>query len=697
MLRAELKKLWSGGAYRVFLCILLGVGVLLPFLRSPDPVQSVYRDYVGMKPDAVTADIDRRLSELKLQQELEILAYLPPEFVQLQIDSITQKYGLTMAELEKLAGEGFLRYTDDIYQEMALLEQVRTHAERSAGYGHYLETIDRQAETILTSSLYQADPYARELALQTARCYDHLAMEQLPLADPTGLEQAMGSWLDDAIACGISAVTALFLFCEDRHSGMLPLLFSTPKGRRATYRAKATLTAAISLGCCVLFAAARLLSAGDLGDLSRPIQTIPSFYTSPYAICAGELLLLSFLQRTLVAIFAGLLMGLMCILLDRPLALGAAALIAAVGILCWTMIDAASWCQLLKYLSLGAMLSAETLWGNAVFVRLGSFPVPFWMVYLIVVVLGGILLCCLGLGCFCRAHLALSLPSRNRRVRDKKRNAAPFFMELGKLLIHQKGAAVLLLLLLLQPFLYETYRSGFTIDELRYLSKMAAVQGPYSDQKQDALYRELADLEAQQATAGPVLAEELSNRSNALQRVIQVGEYLSSRQEAVSYVYEAGHLALLGSRPIGFSHQQSLGMLALCLLLPGLFTQDAELGIDHLLCTTGGINRLHRRKWTIAMLGALTVYLICWMPALYFIFDTFEIGLWAAPAVSIQRLSALPGWLPLWLAFAVVWIGRLSVLLLFSGLLCAAAKRFRRYLPTFLLGSLITFIVFLAA
>lgn len=692
MVHAELKKLWSGAAFRFFFCLLLAVGILLPVVRTrePDPVRAVYSAYAGMEPQAVIDAIDARLCALELRQELENLAYIPPEAAEIFIQDITGRYGLSLEELEKQAGEGELQFSQDIYTEMELLSTVRGHAARSVEYGAYLDLIGRQAETIRSSSLYRDDPYARKLALRTAECYAHLAMERLPLTDPTGVENALGNWMDDAVACAIAALTALFLYCEERQSGMMPLLFSTPRGRRATYRAKTVLIVTISLCACLLLAAVRALCAGDPGDLSRPVQTIPAFYTAPYAISVGALLGLSFLQRSLTVVATGLFVGLLCILLDRALAIGTAALTAGASVLCWTMIDASSWCQVLKYLSAGAMLSDETLWGSAVFVKLGQLPVPFGIVYATVVCIGGIAVYLAGGRLFCKAHLALSIPSRNRRLREKKRNPGLLSMELRKLLIHQRAAVVLLLLLVLQPGIYDTYRSNFTIDELRYLSKMATVQGPYSGSAHDALIQELTELEARQLQAEPILADELGIRINTLQRVIRVSEYLLGREEQVSYVYETGHLALLGKRPIGFSGQQLLGMAALSLLLPGLFTLDPEIGTDRLLSTTAGRKALRRRKRGIALALGLTVFLICWLPAAHFILDTFELSMWTAPAVSIQSLSRLPGWIPLWLASLGVWLGRLAGLLGFSALVCAAAGRIRRYLPTVLLGLALT-------
>lgn len=90
--------------------------------------------------------------------------------------------------------------------------------------------------------------------------------------------------------------------------------------------AKIAIIAGIVTASCMLLFLFRFFYAGDLGDLSRPVQTIPAFYTSPYRISVGTMLVLNLMQRIAASIFVGIFMSLLCVTLERSLALGAAAL-----------------------------------------------------------------------------------------------------------------------------------------------------------------------------------------------------------------------------------------------------------------------------------------------------------------------------------------------------------------------------------
>lgn len=699
MVQAELKKLLHSGPFRIFLCIFLLAGVLGPFAQKyridDNGNQSVdyahvYQAYRNVSVEEVLADTGEQIRLLEICQGFDILPQLPPEIAEEYLSSMIDQYGLTEEEMAKLDTDTLLRFTDSAFREIILLTTIKEHAERSLGYPAYLESIQTQVETIHHSVLYKNNPYALTLAEKMAAEYAPLLGKSIQLADPTGVEIALGSWIDDAVLCAIICLTALFAFAQERQEGMTSLLFSTRHGQTGTYFAKLILIAGFGILASILLTAFRLLIAGDLGDLSRPLQTIPAYYASPHSVSVGWLLTLSFLQRTSAAILVGLVMSLLCILLDRSLALGAASLIAGEQILCWMLIDGNSVFQFLKYLSVPALFSDETLLGNAVYIKLFNCPVRFMWGYLILTVLSWCILTFLGCTAYRRTQKALSIPIRSKRVRNRKHIPALFALEVKKLLIHQKAIVLLILVISLQPSFYESFHSGLNINELRYLSVMAEVEGAYTPEKHEALRTEQSELIALQTAAGQLMSNELDQRLTAVNRVLQLSDYLASRTDPVSYVYEGGIEALLGIRSIGPAYQFPLLSLALCLILPGLFTLEQESGINYLIQTTEGIRRLKRTKWKIAFLLTFGVFLICWLPAVVFIFKTFEISGWTAPAISLRSLSHLPECIPIWLWIFLVWFDRLLSAFFCCMFIGSVAKRIGKYIPAVLCSVFIT-------
>ncbi len=697
MVYAEWKKLMHNGAFRIFLCLFLIAGALSPLFTGLDrATPQVYDAYEGMATDEVLGDIELRQRNLEIVRTLELNAMLPPEIAEMMVGGLVEQYGLTVDEMEAIDLTAQLRFTDNAFSESELLNSVKAQTERTRGYSDYLQSIREQEQTVRNSILYRNNPYALKLAAETAEEYADLDGLTLPLADPTGVEILLGTWIDDVICCAIAALTAMYGFLQERQEGMMYLLFSTKRGRRATCMAKLRLVALLGAASCVLFTLIRVGYAGDLGDLSRPVQTIPTYYTSPYRISVGTMLALNLVQRMAGTVFVGILMSFLCITLDRSLALAAAALIVLVEVLCWTVIDGASVFQPLKYLSIPALFSGKTLIGNAVFVKLLGIPVHFVHTSLLLLILLGGILISLAEGFYSRSHKVITMPIMGGKGRVKKRIPSLLGLELRKLLIHQRAAVLILLILALQPRFYDSMHARLTTDELYYLSVIKSVEGEFTAGKQKMLTDQRDELSGQLAwTADPLMQEELSARLSAVEQVIALGSYLQTRSEPVAFVYETGYEAMFRLRPVGVAYQNGMICITLCLMLSGLFTLDREAGMSSLLCTTEGIQKLRKTKWHIALLMTTVVFLICWLPEFLFIIRAFDLSLWSAPAVSMQMFSDWPGFVPIWLGMLGIWSFRFVVALGAGATVGVIGERVGKYLPTMLISGMVLSILIL--
>ena len=691
MIYAEWKKLLHNGAFRIFLCLFLIAGALSPLFTGLDrTIPQVYNAYDGMTIEEVLADIEQRQRNLEIISTLELNAMLPPEIAESLLESLVDQYGLTMEEMEAIDPQAQLRFTEDAWSESQLLNTVKAQADRVTSYPAYLQSIKEQEQTIQNSILYRNNPYALALARKTAQAYADLDGLNLPLADPTGVEIVLGTWIDDAIPCAIAVLTAMYCFLQERQEGMIPLLFSTKRGRKATFRAKMAIVASLALISCVLLFVIRLFYAGNPGDLTRPVQTVPAYFTSPYAISVGTMLALNLMQRIAATIFVGICMSLLCVTLERSLALGAAALLTLVQVLCWRLIDSSSVFAPLKYMSVPALFSGETMIGNAVFVKLLGSPVNFVCTSIFVLIgIGGILTMLAGFR-YANSHKTIALPVRSGKLRHRKILPGIFRLELTKLLWHQKAALLLLLVVALQPRFYDSFHARLNSDELRYLAAIKTVEGAYTTEKQASLESQRDDLNDQlMMTTDPLMQDELNARLNALEQAIALGNYLSTREETVSFVYETGFEAMFGIRPVGANYQNPLIAIALCLMLPSLFTLDKETGIHSLIQTTVGTKKLRRTKYRIAFLLSTLVFLICWLPLAVFIVKAFDLSQWTAPLVSIQAFSQYPGWVPIWLTVVGLWLYRYAVTCTACFIVCKTGEKIGKYIPTVLLSGIL--------
>lgn len=688
MIYAEWKKLLHNGAFRIFLCLFLLAGALSPLFSGLDrTTPRVFEVYEGMTTDEVLADIELRQRNLEIVSTLELNAMFPPEIAQSLLADLVEQYGLTTEEMEAIDPEAQLRFTEDAWSESQLLNTVKVQADRANGYAAYLQSIKEQEKTIQKSIIYRDNPYALSLARKTAQEYADLDGLTLHLADPTGVEFVLGTWMDDAIPCAIAVLTAMYCFLQERQEGMIPLLFSTKRGRKATFVAKISIVAGISMVSCVLLYILRFFYSGDLGELFRPVQTIPAFYTSPYRISVGTMLAWNLTQRIAATVFVGIFMSLLCVILERSLALGAAALLTLVQVLCWRLIDSASVFAPMKYLSVPALFSGETMLGNAVFVKLLGIPVNFAYTSIFMLFgVGGVIIILAGFR-YTNSHKAISLPIRAMKKHHSKKLPCIFRLELTKLLWHQKTALLLLLVLALQPRFYDSFHARLNLNELHYLSAIKTVEGTYTLEKQESLRMQQEELNTQlMQTSDPLMQDELSARLTAVEQVLALGNYLSTRDEDVSFVYETGFEAMFGIRPVGTRYQVPLIAVALSLMLPSLFTLDRETGIHGLIQTTVGTRKLRKTKYHISFLLATLVFLICWLPEVIFIVKAFDLSQWTAPLVSIQAFAQYPGWLPIWLAVTGLWLYRFVLALLFCTTVCKTSEKIGRYIPSVLLS-----------
>lgn len=222
MIYAEWKKLMHNGAFRIFLCLFLVAGALSPLFTGLDrTTPQVYEAYEGMTTEEVLADIELRQRNLEIVRTLELNAMLPPEIAEMMLDGLVDQYGLTMEDMEAIDPATQFRFTDDAFSESELLNTLKTQAERAVVYSNYLQSIKEQKQTIQNSILYRNNPYALTLARKTAKEY----------------------------AC----LTAMYCFLQERQEGMIPLLFSTKRGRRTTFLAKLSLISVIGAVSCILF------------------------------------------------------------------------------------------------------------------------------------------------------------------------------------------------------------------------------------------------------------------------------------------------------------------------------------------------------------------------------------------------------------------------------------------------------------
>lgn len=174
--------------------------------------------------------------------------------------------------------------------------EIQDSISRIEAYPDYLAGIETQAENASGLSLWGGkDTFSYRNIQKTPPAYTAVKNVTLRLDTEHGIDDALHHPVTDFL--GIFAVffTVSWIMLKDREQGMTPLLYALPAGRGTLLRSKLLLIVLCTAGTVLLLYGENLLIGArmyGLGDLSRPIQCIGSFYECNLPVSAGTYIML---------------------------------------------------------------------------------------------------------------------------------------------------------------------------------------------------------------------------------------------------------------------------------------------------------------------------------------------------------------------------------------------------------------------
>lgn len=688
--KCELQKLFRERAFVLLVGFLVLFQVLFLGFRlwKPDSkgntVMDLHRAYQMRKTDAERVQILRCLEYLSRTEYLE---FMPGQMKEGMLERAREEAGLSEAEVQALRREDWTTITGDVARELALWQAVERQSTDAAGYPEYLDRIRRSGENLKKSPLFQADGYSLVLAEKSSQAYDNISGDRLPMASPLGIQLALGGWEDKAACCVCSVLLCVFLFLKEKDSGMIALIFSTQNGKSITWKTKTKILLAGTGIYTMMGAVVRTLVAAvtvGLGDLSRPAQTIPEFYRSPFSISCGALLWMApLLELLAVWLVSGLAMW-FCVVFRKALALAGMAVTALVSVGMDRMIEESSLLQPLKYLNLCSLFRTDRLLGDAIYLRIGNLPLPCLWVSVPAALIVGAAALWLARGTYGMWSRQTERGTAKKSHGTKKKSAGLFWLELKKLLFPVGGFGILALTLAIQPVFYQMFQKNQGIQEERYRIEMEQIQGSFSDTIHQQILETCSSLEEEREalleTDAPLSrVSEVERRLECMQRIKAQSMYLSEQESSVSYVYLTGWEMLSGSRSFGPEYAPYAVLLGMVLLLPGIFTLEKETQMDGLCRTTGGEKKQKKVKWTLLFLTSAVLFLINGMPGWIYVLRNFRLQLPFAAAASVPCLNFFPDWFCVLGAVIALWGIRLAGTLICAFLIGFLSERCKTY------------------
>ena len=684
---AEWKKVWGQKVFILAVAVLACANLLMLWIETQpgeyQPPASAYRqverDLSGLTMEEKGELLHSRCDQWKglgqIAQYYEDVAmgyYFPPEFRQLHAD-VFETYE------QQYLDRDYTLYTQNLSQEYQLYRRLVEEYDTVAGYADFLDSVQAKAGQLAGISVFQQDRSGYDLKNieKTARAYEGLHYVKIDYEPQIGLLTAMNYAFTDFLLLAAMLLLALLLVRQERDSGLLDLVRSTPGGRLQTAVAKLLVFAGSLFVVLLVLYGVNLWYCGamfGLGDLSRTVQSVPFLMRSAMQVTVRQ-----YLQCFLLAKWAGtLVMGLwiMAVVLGARRTMmgwaGAISLPVAMYLI-RQAIPAASRMGVIRCANLVSLMQTNELLGNYRNLYWFGTPVSLPFVEWLSAILFGAAFAAAFCGRFACGQLrtassvGLQLP-----LRHQTRPTSVPREEARKLFVQNGAVLVLVLSLGLSVWQGAHSVSHMDAEERYYAEYMQDLSGPYTWESYHRLekdYREFIPmLSTQNQVSKGILGKEalypyvhMQQKYQAFGHIVNenINWYLKEHPNAW-LVYESGYTRFFGLEGTADLREVLLAGLLCALCCAGLFAMERKGGMAEVLCATPlGRKKTVHMKLTYAFLTGTGIAGITALPRLWRILRDYGLPTILAPAMSLQAYEQIPVSVTL-LDLVLLWLaGRL--------------------------------------
>lgn len=715
---AEFQKIFSKKTFLLLIVALVVNWVLLGY-----GTQQQYR--YAAPPEAYR----QAFAELEGKSETEKLSFLQEKLDRLnacrllESQATAEEYSeernfseeeLALMELyrEDYENQSFLEYTDNLYMEITFVEGIYQQAKSVTEYDAMVDGVLEEAETKTGISIFsEPDSFSYRNLKNAAAKFETMYGTPTTFDISEGVNTATKSIATDLIVVLILLFVSGELIIREKERGLLPIIKSTKNGRLRVILSKIAVLLGLSVFCSFLFFGENLLYAQmtfGLGDLSRSIQSVSGYLTSPLHLSVGEYFLCFFLVKAAAYFLAAMLAMLACVLLFHPAPayLCVAVVIGVSYVLYGSILPVSRW-NLFRYLNLANFLSVTPLFDS--YQNLNLFEYPFEVLPASLVTMGILLLLfvflCIWVFCVKKtSEHSLRLPRfLHLKKRPKTgRSVSLFYHESFKLLMSNKA---LILLILFALFQWNNAKSSvfYSPDEMYYKSYMTALGGPLTPEKEqyladeqakfDKAQQELTEIQ-QKFAAGEIGEDEfrlltdpyqklLAPQRTFSEKILPQYEYIKQKQQAGEspyFVYETGLLCLMGQGS-GLVNAQSdiqngtILLLLMILCFSGLFSMEYATGAQNIVSVyLHGRRRTVFRKVAISALLLAALFVLTYLPDFLYVNQSYGLSLVDAPLNSLQLFAGWGTGFKIWhyfvLLYALRFLTAFCLLLMIQWLSC---------------------------
>lgn len=657
----ELLKIWKKRSFLACCGILLALNLFMLWYgnlpREGEPPLSAYRtaacDMSGMdeqeKWEYIKALKERADNIATLQEILALQAWGNEAGAALAAQLRQENPGIYETYIGELTEGGYLKYTDDLEKERALLNELYEEIEKIRGYGAYLQSIEEQAERLGGISIFRtASRFGSHNIEKSAADHRALSDKNIRFYPSKGIRMAMESRSTD-----IFLLLSVFFFVggligEEKEKGLFYMTRAAKNGVAVCIGAKLLALFIHAAAFGVLFYGANLLYASmtaGLGDFSAQIQSVGAYMESSLAITVGAYVVLAVLTKAVLFFCFGAMLTAVSVCAAKSFTpqLAGAGFLFCNG-LCYAAIPAGSALHMCKYLSFFGLLETERLYGGYLNFNVAGNAVPR---------LTAAMLCILLFGTAGAAAAFFLFLRGNSLVMQKARRLTLPFRPYKSLLRHE-GYKILFTNRALPVLLFAAVLIGWSnlgksytcpVKEQYYADMMLSLEGSLTEEKEavvlqererfDEAFAQLARIEELEACGS--IAESAADERKlpwlgvlafypSFTRVEE--QYAHIKEEGGYFIYDTGYRYLFGKMDESFLTDCLLLTLCMIFAFGGSVAMEYQKKSWYLLAAT------HKGRRQV-LWQKINVYIMCAACA--------AVLPWIFRGVSVSRVYPMHG------------------------------------------------------
>lgn len=622
---------------------------LLWYVNLPDEDSPKLSAYRAFEQDIRSMSEEEKQEYVeKLYQDIEGVC-LVRDVLQLEASSFemgevfaeqmrSEHPGVFEAYYDTYEKDSYLKYTDSLEQEEALLTEIYEEMKKVSGYGAYLESVQNTKGALGGISIFaseETDSFSSRNIEKSASDYKKLENVEITFYPSKGITSAMGNHISD-----VFLLLAIFLFAcgliyEEKEKQLFCITRASVYGRGHSIAAKLLALGIYSIGVTALFYGVNLLffaGTTGIGDLSRSIQSVAPYLESSLSISVCGYVIGSILTKAMVLFAAGALLTFLSMVSRYGfMSYLAGIVVVLISWLLYRFIPSYSSFNWLKYLNVLGLMKTENIYGGYLNFNFFGHPISrshASLVALLIYLIIGILMS----ACFFIRCRTLELKRIEIPVVLKPRIHSSLFVHEGyKILVMNRAGLILLVFVGLIGYWYLSGQEALSARESYYQSVMMQLEGELTQEKEalidaenkryEEAFAQIAKIE-ELVDAGEIdksAGDSMKSRYNsevafypAFQRVLDQYDYV--KESGGEFLYDTGYLHLFGILGSGFSVE--FLMLSICMVLSfsnGMSMENQKKSWQLLSATKRGKRQILCRKIWVCALGTCLISLVPWV------------------------------------------------------------------------------------